>query len=196
MSFVKRCQKKKKKRLNVFTEVLIPNTTGKGFRILGVFGSSHRCWRHPSAWEATTLLHPQRLASSERQCLVQNIFALTKGRIRSFLHSVTPDGKKSVKPERGWPYHKCHGGGAREVDPPATPQAVVTHHQLWQSRFTSTHRIPWELACHPWASSPPLPQTGRSSGGPGETRACQTAFLPAMLQNLTDSTVSNDSCRC
>lgn len=61
MSFKNRCRfgkskvSKSKTMWNMFTKVLIPSTTVKGFRAL----SSHRWWRHPALWKKPLFCTPR-----------------------------------------------------------------------------------------------------------------------------------------
>lgn len=136
------------------------------------------------------------LANSEGECLIRNIFALTKGRIRYFLRSVTPDWKESVMPERGWPRCKCPGGGAREVDGPASmagsgyaPPALAEPFHLGTPHPAGAGVPPCQPAAghlHRWA--------GAVVVGQGDTRAHQIAFPPTTVQSLTNSVVCNESC--
>lgn len=100
-----------------------------------------------------------KLASSGREHLAQNIFALMEGGIGYFLLSLTPNGKECVMPERGWAGCMCQGDGARVAVLPAWLAAFLQH-QGSQSCSTLARRIPLS-----WPSA--ATQMGRSAGGQG-----------------------------
>lgn len=88
------------------------------------------------------------------------------------------------------PRRWCQGGGLSCL--PGRQRLRAAGSRGAVSPWHAASRRSWR-ATLPAGSRPP-PQMGRSGGGPGDARARQSAFPPTMVQSLTNSVVSNESC--